>query len=1113
MPRSSVSGARRLSQAAEQPLAPPAPKVAAPAPAPRIYYLHHRLVGAVESFGPHLDRAKALGFDTILISPIFATGETGDVFQPVDHSPAASSLGQGLTATAALGAIASACASRSLRLLMDLALDRFDAEHSLVKANPDSFSIRREAEGGGSIDPRKPAPANGEARARLHDAASADVIAAWAAEGLRSWIFAGMGGFRIVRAGAAPPAFWRSLVADIRQTHAATIFITETEGLARHEAAALTDVGFDAAILSLPRWDGRSSWLVEGYEALRSIAVIAEVETPFGPRRSAQTAPEDRAAVVTRVLALAAATGSGLLMPMGFEFGALERLDPKDGDPETFAALAEGGVPDDIAIAIRSANAQASALAPYGGEMRLLGGPGATVTALLRGDTPHLRNASRALLALINPALNRPAALDRASLLTGVEFTAFQEIDPMGEPFRDLAPGEVRLLVAERDRPIIGGLETAAQSAAAAANWPRVVIDHVSPIVEGGVFAVKRTVGETVAVEADIFTDGHEALAADVQWRALDEDTWSAARLEPTENDRWRGAFPLERLGRYEYRIEAWLDRFGGFRRDFQKKLDAAVATPVDAQEGCALIDAAAGRAEGELKLGLQALSAALNAAKPAKRETLLMAPETAALMERADHRPHRLTSTPQLVDAERLSARFASWYELFPRSETTDPARHGTFADVAARLPAIRDMGFDVLYFPPIHPIGRKNRKGPNNSLVAGPDDVGSPYAIGADEGGHDAIHPELGTFEDFRALVRTAADHGLEIALDFAIQCSPDHPWLKAHPDWFAWRPDGTIKYAENPPKKYEDIVNVDFYGEGAVPGLWTALRNVVLLWVSEGVKTFRVDNPHTKPLPFWEWMIGEVRSRHPEVIFLAEAFTRPKPMYRLAKAGFSQSYSYFTWRHSKGEFIDYMTELTTTAPKDFFRPNFFVNTPDIDPYFLQTSGRPGFLIRAALAVTLSGLWGVYSGFEILEAEPIPGKEEYNNSEKYQIRVRDWSAPGNIIPEISRLNRIRKAHPALQTHLGVTFLTAWNDNVLFFGKTAPGSDDMILVAINLDPRNAQTADIEIPLWTFGLPDDGALQVEDLLHDQRFTWHGKRQTVWLSLDLPYAIWRVQPER
>jgi starch synthase (maltosyl-transferring) len=464
-----------------------------------------------------------------------------------------------------------------------------------------------------------------------------------------------------------------------------------------------------------------------------------------------------------------------------------------------------------------------------------------------------------------------------------------------------------------------------------------------------------------------------------------------------------------------------------------------------------------------------------------------------------------------QPVQVDRQAASFAAWYELFPRSQTDDPGRSGTFADVAERLPAIRRMGFDVVYFPPIHPIGLKNRKGRNNSLTAGPDDPGSPYAIGAAEGGHDAVHPELGGLEDFRALVAAAHAEGLEVALDFAVQCSPDHPWLAEHPGWFAWRPDGSLKYAENPPKKYEDIVNVDFYAADAVPGLWRALRDVIAFWIAQGVAIFRVDNPHTKPLPFWEWLIADIQAIHPEVIFLAEAFTRPKLMYRLAKLGFTQSYTYFTWRNGKAELTEYLTELTTTEAREFFRPHFFVNTPDINPYFLQTSGRAGFLIRAALAATLSGLWGIYSGFELCEFEPLPGREEYKDSEKYEVRVRDWSRPGNIIAEIATLNRIRNAEPALQSHLGLTFYNAFNGRIIYFGKSVPGQPDKILVAISLDPHGVQEADFEVPLWEWGLPDHGRAEVADLVNGYRFVWNGKMQHVRLTQESPFAIWRARP--
>jgi starch synthase (maltosyl-transferring) len=517
--------------------------------------------------------------------------------------------------------------------------------------------------------------------------------------------------------------------------------------------------------------------------------------------------------------------------------------------------------------------------------------------------------------------------------------------------------------------------------------------------------------------------------------------------------------------------------------------------------------------ASGAAAQGLATILRGFEALSPNDRAALLVAAETVEMMRRADPRTFRGRSKVYSIDAERIEARFSSWYELFPRSVTDTPSRHGTFRDVIGRLPAIRDMGFDVLYFPPIHPVGNTNRKGRNNSLKAEAGDPGSVYAIGSAEGGHDAIHPQLGTLQDFRALVAAAHEHGLEIALDFAVQTSPDHPWLKQHPGWFDWRPDGSIKYAENPPKKYEDIVNVDFYAKDAIPGLWEALRNVVLFWAGHGVKIFRVDNPHTKPFPFWRWLIADVRARHPDVIFLSEAFTRPKVMYHLAKLGFSQSYTYFIWRNTKRELTEYMTELNTRPVADFFRPHFFVNTPDINPYFLQTSGRAGFLIRAALATTLSGLWGLYSGYELCESAPLPDREEYLNSEKYEIRPRDWNMPGNIIPEIAQLNRLRRSEPALQTHLGLTFYSAFNDNILYFGKKAPGHADRILVAVSLDPHAAQEADFEIPLWEWGRGDHEILECEDLLHGRHMLWRGKLQHMRLTPEAPYAIWRVQPAR
>lgn len=643
---------------------------------------------------------------------------------------------------------------------------------------------------------------------------------------------------------------------------------------------------------------------------------------------------------------------------------------------------------------------------------------------------------------------------------------------------------------------------------------PRIAIEAVQPIIEGGRFASKCLSGRPLPVSAVIFSDGHEQLAADLLWRAGGEATWQRTPMQALGNDHWSAELRIDQQGRGEFAIEAWLDVYASFRQELVKKLGASVPVELELQEGAQLVRRIAAQAPEQLRGELAALIERMEASQSqTEREAVLIDPSVNELMRRAEYRPHLLRTANYPLDVERSLAEFASWYELFPRS-LGDEQRHGTFADVHARIPEIARMGFDVLYFPPIHPIGRAHRKGPNNSLKAGPNDPGSPYAIGSEEGGHEAVHPQLGSLEEFRQLVRVAREHGLEVALDFAVQCSPDHPWLEQHPGWFSWRPDGSIRHAENPPKKYEDIVNVEFYAEDAMPDLWLALRDVVLGWVEQGVTLFRVDNPHTKPMPFWEWLIADVRERHPEVIFLSEAFTRPAMMARLGKLGFSQSYTYFTWRNTKAELQSYLTELNQVPWRDCYRPNFFVNTPDINPYFLQRSGRPGFLIRAALATMGSGLWGMYSGFELCEAEPVPGKEEYFDSEKYQLRPRDYQAPGNINAEIARLNQIRRENPALQTHLGFQAYTAWNDNILYFGKRTADLSNFILIAVSLDPHHAQEAHFELPLWELGLPDDASLAGEDLMNGHCWTWHGKVQ--WMRIEpwhLPFGIWRIQTAR
>ena len=799
---------------------------------------------------------------------------------------------------------------------------------------------------------------------------------------------------------------------------------------------------------------------------------------------------------------------------MGFEFAASENMHTRPSVNDGVELLQEASNID-LSAEIRESNALSDQLAARGsGELRALTDPGQLVTVLLRSDTPDVRQARAPIVVIINTDLRNQQAVPISTQplppTAGVSASTVAVLSTDHDSSPTLEAGEIRVLSAKCNA-VVKSRQKNIQTAKLAVA-PRIVIEKIAPSVDGGRFATKRIVGEKVTVEADVFTDGHEVLVVALLWRAVDEKDWHRVTMNLLNNDRWQATFLPERIGRYEFTIEGWVDKYGTLCRDIEVKRAAGADITVETAEAWRLLQKAEGRTENGAS---KVVSSALEWLRDSSADSgadILLTPDLHEVMREAEERHFRFRFDPALpLEVERPQAAFASWYELFPRSASNTLGRHGTFDDVIDRLPSLQDMGFDVLYLPPIHPIGITNRKGKNNALRAEAGDPGSPYAIGSSEGGHDAIHPLLGTIEDFRRLLNAAAERGIELALDFAIQCSPDHPWLKQHPEWFSWRPDGSIRFAENPPKKYEDIVNVDFYAADSA-GLWAALRDVVLFWIKEGIRIFRVDNPHTKPLPFWEWMIADVRSRYPDVIFLSEAFTRPKMMYRLAKAGFSESYTYFTWRNAKRELTDYFVELTTSGVKEFFRPHLFVNTPDINPYFLQTSGRPGFLIRAALAATLSGLWGMYSGFELCEAAPLPGREEYLDSEKYEIRVRRYDGPGNIVSEITKLNRIRKSTPALQSHLGVRFYPAYNDQVILYGKPSSAGRDIILVAVNLDPFHMQETTIEVPLWEWKLPDDAAVTVRDLMRDTTEVWHGKLQRIRLDPnDLPFAVWRIAP--
>jgi starch synthase (maltosyl-transferring) len=576
-------------------------------------------------------------------------------------------------------------------------------------------------------------------------------------------------------------------------------------------------------------------------------------------------------------------------------------------------------------------------------------------------------------------------------------------------------------------------------------------IEDVYPRIDGGRFPVKRIVGERVEIWADIYRDGHDVVTAALLWRREQDREWRREPMTHHSNDRWGGSFVADAPGRHVYAIEAWTDEFATWRRGFELKQQAGADLTLDAIEGAGMLTKAQSGGHAAAAVILRQCEDFLQTGETAPLLTAELNDAMAESQSRSDLTRSQLF--PLMID--RPLARIGAWYEMVPRSQGKTPGRHGTFMDCIARLPDIAAMGFDVVYLTPIHPIGRANRKGRNNAVTATEGDPGSLYAIGSAEGGHDAVHPELGTLDDFRSFVAACKRLDMEVALDFAVQCSPDHPWLKEHPQWFRLRPDGSMRYAENPPKKYEDIVNPDFSSEDA-GALWNALRDVVLFWIEQGVRIFRVDNPHTKPFGFWEWLIREVQLRHPEIIFLAEAFTRPKLMKGLAKLGFTQSYTYFTWRTQKWELEQYLNELTAYPERDFYRPNFFVNTPDILPYHLQSGETWMFKSRVALAATLSSTYGIYNGFELLEHEPIPGREEYLDSEKYEIKVRDWDKPGNIKPYIRDLNRVRRANAALQQTSQLRFIPIEDVNVIGFVKESADQTNSVLVAIALsrDPH-----------------------------------------------------------
>ena len=688
-----------------------------------------------------------------------------------------------------------------------------------------------------------------------------------------------------------------------------------------------------------------------------------------------------------------------------------------------------------------------------------------------------------------------------------------------------------------------------------------VVIENVSPCLDGGRHAVKGVVGDSFEVEVDIFTHGHDVVRAVLLHREKGAEEWRESEMSLVDagQDRWRGAFLLERNGAYEYSVQAWRDAFLSWASVLRKKHAADLDLTSELQEGKQLVVQSRDRVSDEHRWRLEEILASfeeqlapatamdraldlLDRVEQSEREgapitgaldemrqvlrglaagaslapardpvaEVVLGQELELIMRRySDRSDGAALPRPLEVWADREEARNAAWYEMWPRSQGTKEGRSATFADMERRLPQIRDMGFSVVYMPPIHPIGRTNRKGPNNSLVCPPGSPGCPYAVGNEHGGHTAVDPELGTLEEFVHFEQACRDLDMELAMDLALQTSPDHPWVAEHPQWFKKQPDGTIKFAENPPKKYEDIYPLDFNTEDR-EGLFNAVLEVVRFWMERGVRIFRVDNPHTKPVAFWEWLIDEVHSTDPDVLFLAEAFTRPRMMQALAKVGFTQSYTYFTWRNFKREITEYFSELTGGDPAHYMRGNLFTNTPDILPEVLQNAPRQAFKMRATLAATLSSVWGMYNGFELCEGRPMQGREEYLDSEKYDYKVWDWDRPGNITNYIASLNRVRQEHPALQRYRNLRFYEAENDNILFYGKHTEDMRSVVLVVVNLDPYSVQESMVRLPLAELGLHPDETFQMHELITDRRFFWRGEQNYVRLDPeDQPAHVLRL----
>ena len=1074
-------------------------------PGPRVFHLCTRRSGPIKSWGEWLERAQALECDWLWVNGLQARDADAHPCAVTAPGEPGRSLAPAGKAAAALGDFVEFAHAAGMKVAMDFTPAFVARTSELVDKRPEWFVM------GPDGLPGIPGGMGNHDRAASLAACDFDGPATASLEAYWSGIAAGWleYGFDALICRAAhrlSARAWQSVLSEARRKRPGTSFWADTLGAPIESSEALAAVDFDAFFSSACWWDFHASWFVEQESRLRRLApTIAFPEPPGTAREPADSAAAEAAAHQARFrYAFAATAAWGVILPMGYAAEIVNSGKVKRPSPAF-----------DIGTDIAAINVLKRDTPAFNRPARIvrLSAPGARAVVLAMEPGAD----DTAAFIMLNPDPVR-----HAEALAGM---LFARLDARTAEARELTPGrtpqrlEAASAVALEPGDLrwfeLGATAPAPRKTAVtppASLTPSIAIENVTPQLDAGRFPVKRVLGEAVEVGADLIVEGHARPAAVLRYRAPGEDTWQETAFGFFDNDRWRGRFMPESIGHWRFQVIAWRDRYGDWRQENLKRRDAGQSLALELGDGEALLAAATAAAGGRTRARLEEIGTLLgeHEGNADARADLLLAQTTAELIESALPRAGFSASPEFGVLVERGRARAGAWYECFPRSLGTS-GRHGNFDDLAAHLPYIAGLGFDVVYLPPIHPIGTSYRKGRNNALEAGPDDPGSPWAIGSPEGGHTAIHPQLGTLDDFHRLLAAARRAGLEIAMDFAIQCSPDHPWVKAHPEWFRWRADGSIRYAENPPKKYQDIVNVDFFCADS-EALWQELLGVLLYWCEQGVRIFRVDNPHTKALGFWEWALAAVRERYPDAVFLAEAFTRPKLMHRLAKLGFSQSYTYFTWRETKAELTEYLTELTSGGSPQYFRPNFWPNTPDINPHHLHHSGRAGFVIRAALAATLAPSWGIYSGYELCEAEPLLNsdgseREEYLDSEKYELKQRDFGASGNIRTEIAALNRIRRENPAFDEITNLSFHRADNDRVIFYSRQAP--DNLIWVIANLDPHLVQEANIELPLEMLNADETMTVAVEELFRGDAWQWRGRHQHVHFGPERPVMILRV----